>query len=237
MKMKQEYEETQFVRAAQSFAAVLPKRVEATDEDLAKIVIPGWRYDEIADAVLKMYEKADAHVMPLPVFDIANALGYATIPYRAYGARFLEVFLATSEDAFTMQFRGSVHPVILYNDRRLPTRINCSIMHEIGHNELGHFEHCPLAEKEAGYFAGLALCPQDLLEHYGINTAQKIAQLFNVSSEFANNRLKTLANRRHMVITESSRRFREEVVRRFRFRDAYQMDLFSVGSNGVKVAI
>lgn len=92
--MKQEYEETPFARAAQSFSAALPRRVEATDEDLRKIVLPGWRYDEIANAVLAMYEKVDAHVMPLPVFDIANALGYSPIPYRAYGARFHEVFLA-----------------------------------------------------------------------------------------------------------------------------------------------
>ena len=235
--MRQKYEETPFACAAQSFASALPQRVEASDDDLSRVVIPGWRYDEIADAVLKMYEKADAHVMPLPVFDIANALGYATIPYRAYGARFLEVLLAASEDAFTMQFRGSAKPVILYNDRKIPTRINCSIMHEIGHNELGHFEHCSLAEKEAGYFAGLALCPLDLLEHYKIDTAQKVTQLFNVSGEFASNRLKTLVNRQHMSTSESSRRFRDAVVRRFRFRDAYQMDLFSSGDNGAKAAV
>ena len=85
--MKQEYEETPFARAAQSFSAALPKYVEAVDEDLAKIVIPGWRYDEIADAVLAMYEKVDARVMPLPVFDIANGLGCSLIPYRSYGPR------------------------------------------------------------------------------------------------------------------------------------------------------
>lgn len=232
--MKQEYEETPFARAAQSFSAALPRRVEATDEDLAKMVIPGWRYDEISDAVLAMYEKADAHVMPLPVFDIANALGYSPIPYRAYGARFHEVFLAASADAFTMQFRGSSKSVILYNDRRIPTRINYSIMHEVGHNELGHSEPCPLAEKEANYFAGLALCPLDLLEHYGIDSAQKITQLFNVSGEFAENRLKAMANRRHRMFTDFDVKFRDAVVSRFHFKDAYQMDLFANARNGVK---
>ena len=90
--MKEEYEETPFASAAQSFASALPKRIDTTDEDIAKIVVSGWRYDEIAEAVLNMYEKADARVMPLPVFDIANALGYSPIPYRAYGARFHDVF-------------------------------------------------------------------------------------------------------------------------------------------------
>ena len=235
--MKQEYEETPFARAAQSFAAALPIHVDATDEDLAKIVIPGWRYDEIADAVLAMYEKANAHIMPLPVFDIANALGYSPIPYRAYGARFHNVFISTSEDAFTMQFRGAAKSVILYNDRRLPTRINYSIMHEVGHNELGHAEPCPLAEKEANYFAGLALCPLDLLEHYGIDSAQKITQFFNVSGEFADNRLRALIRRRNRPVTMSSRRFRDEVLRRFRFKAAYQMDLFARIGSDVKAVV
>ena len=235
--MKQEYEETPFARAAQSFAAALPIRVDATDEDLAKIVIPGWRYDEIADAVLAMYEKANAHIMPLPVFDIANALGYSPHPYRPYGVRLHNVFISMSEYASTMQFRGAAKSVILYNDRRLPTRINYSIMHEVGHNELGHAEPCPLAEKEANYFAGLALCPLDLLEHYGIDSAQKITQFFNVSGEFADNRLRALIRRRNRPVTMSSRRFRDEVLRRFRFKAAYQMDLFARIGSDVKAVV
>ena len=232
--MKQEYEETPFARAAQSFSAALPKYVEAVDEDLAKIVIPGWRYDEIADAVLAMYEKVDARVMPLPVFDIVNGLGCSLIPYRSYGPRLHEVLIDASKDAFTMQFFGSSKPIIMYNDRRLPVRINYTIMHEVGHIALNHKEHSALAEKEANYFAGLALCPLDLLEHYGIDSAQKITQLFNVSGEFAENRLKAMANRRHRMITDCDVKFRDAVVSRFHFKDAYQMDLFANARKGVK---
>ena len=234
--MRQEYEETPFARAAESIAAALPRRIAATGVDLAKIVIPGWRYDEIADAVLKMYEKADARIMPLPVFDIANALGYSPVPYRAYGPRFHEVFLATSEDAFTLQFRGG-NAVILFNDRRRPARINYSVMHEVAHNELCHAEPSPLAEKEANYFAGLALCPVDLLEHYGIENPQTITQLFNVSEEMAVNRIRTLHNRRGVRRNDAARRFREYVVSRFRFKDAFQLDLFTSVNRSVSAAV
>ncbi|MGN0845692.1 MAG: ImmA/IrrE family metallo-endopeptidase [Kiritimatiellia bacterium] len=224
--MIQEYEGTPFARAAESVAAALPRHIVATDADLAKVVIPGWRYDEIAEAVLKMYEKAHARIMPLPVFDIANALGYSPVPYRAYGPRFHKVFLGASADAFTMQFRGG-NAVILFNDRRQPTRINYSIMHEVAHNELGHAEPSHLAEKEANYFAGLALCPVDLLEHYGIENPQTIAQLFNVSDEMAVNRIRALHNRRGVRRNDAARRFREYVVTRFRFKEAFQLDLFA----------
>ena len=221
------YDQTPFALAPASFARAMPNPVVVSDDDLAKIELPGWRYDQIMEAVLSMYDKVDAHLMPLPVFDIANGLEYSIVPYRAYGSRLHEVLLKTSEDALTLQFRGSSRPVILYNDRRPPKRINYSILHEIAHNELGHQEHCPLAEKEANYFAGLALCPVDLLDHYGIRDVQKIAQLFNVSDEFSSNRLKTLHNRRRATFSEVARRFRRNVITRFHFKKAFQMDLFA----------
>ena len=221
------YDQTPFALAEASFARAMPRPVGASDEDLARIELPGWRYDQIMEGVLSMYDKADARLMPLPVFDIANGLGYSVVPYRAYGQRLHDVLLKASEDALTMQFKGSSRPVILYNDRRPPKRINYSILHEIAHNELGHQEHCPLAEKEANYFAGLALCPVDLLEYYGICDMQKITQLFNVNDEFASNRLKTLRNRHGATFSDTARRFRRNVVARFHFKEAYQMDFFA----------
>lgn len=221
------YDQTPFALAPESFARAMPNPVEVSEEDLAKIELPGWRYDQIMEAVLSMYDKVDAHLMPLPVFDIANGLGYSVVPYRAYGTRLYEVLLKTSEDALTLQFWGSTRPIIMYNDRRPPKRINYSILHEIAHNELGHQEHCPLAEKEANYFAGVALCPVDLLDHYGLCDVREITQLFNVSDEFADNRLKTLRNRRRATLSESARRFRRNVITRFHFEKAFQMDLFA----------
>ena len=66
-------------------------------EDVARIELPDWRYDQITEAVIAMYDKVDAHIMPLPVFDIANGLGYSVIPYRAYGQLLHEILLSTSQ--------------------------------------------------------------------------------------------------------------------------------------------
>ena len=110
-------------------------------------------------------------------------------------------------------------------------------MHEVAHNELCHAEPSPLAEKEANYFAGLALCPVDLLEHYGIENPQTITQLFNVSEEMAVNRIRTLHNRRGVRRNDAARRFREYVVSRFRFKDAFQLDLFTSVNRSVSAAV
>lgn len=215
-----------FALADEAFAAAMPPLPEIQDEEIVKIKLPGHRYDEINDAVLRMYEKANAKTIPLPVFDIASGLGYSLVPYRSFGQRFHDVLMKASPDALTMQFRGSTRPAILYNDRRIATRINFSIMHEIAHNELGHQEPSQLAEVEANHFAAVALCPVELLEHYGISEAQAITQLFNISEECAQNRLRAMRNRRGVPISTSCCQFRRAIISRFKFQKAYQLGLF-----------
>ena len=225
--MKQpDYGPSQFALASDDFLAALPVHPEISNDDLCKIKLPGWRYDQIMDSVLAMYDKTNARVMPLPVFDIAHSLNCSLIPYRTYGKTIYEALMSTSQDALVLQCLGSDRKIIMYNDRMLATRINFSIMHEIGHIMLGHNEHCPLAEKEAHYFAGVALCPVDLLEHYHITDSKAVCQLFNVSEEFSDNRLRTVRNRRGINFSAPCRRFAREVISRFKFEKAYQMDIF-----------
>ena len=193
---------------------------------MCRIKLPGWRYDQIMDSVLAMYDKTNARIMPLPVFDIAHALNCSLIPYRTYGKIIHDALMSTSQDAMIWQCLGSDRSIIMYNDRMPTTRINFSIIHEVGHIMLGHKEHCPLAEKEAHYFAGVALCPVDLLEHYHITDPQTVCQLFGVSEEFSDNRLRTVKNRRGINFSAPSRKFAREVISRFKFKDAYQMDMF-----------
>lgn len=224
--MKKNYEPSPFALSADAFAKALPVKVEIRDEDAAPIILPKWRYDEIACAVLEMYEKTNACVMPLPVFDIANSLGCSLVPYRAYQQRFIDILLAASQDAFTMQFSGSSTPVILYNDRRIPTRINYSIMHELGHISLGHKEPSLLAEKEANYFAGVALCPVALLIHYNLTDARKVSELFNVSDEFARNRLRAAKNRLESGHMNLKKGYDRAFIERFQFNRTFQLELF-----------
>lgn len=228
--MENDIREPLFASSMDTFAAILPKRIDVPEDEICSVEIPGWRYDEIREAVLKMYQDVDARIMPLPVFDIAIKLGCALIPYRAFGKSVHDALMSASPDAVLL-LRGfsPKQAVICYNDRKPINRIHYSLMHEVGHLCLNHGEHCPLAEKEANHFAAVALCPIVLLEEYGITNALQVERLFEVSAEFANNRIAAL-NRRHGRIrceNERDRAFRKAVLKRFHFRDGIQMELFS----------
>lgn len=224
--MQAQYSPSPFALADQSLLAALPTQTFEAAEDLAKIKLPGFRYDAIHQAVLRMYEKVDARIMPLQVLDVANGLGCSIIPYRSFGPRVHDVLLQASPDAVTMQFFGSARPAILYNDRRPAARTNFSILHEIGHIELNHKEQSQLAEVEANHFAAVALCPLDLLEKYHIFEPQKVAEIFNVSDDCARNRLRALSNSRNVRHSNSRLQFRHAIIERFHFKRIIQRDLF-----------
>lgn len=225
IQMKQQtFQPSPFTFAIEDLMAALPTHLPTTDKDLTNIQLPGWRYDEIMESVLHMYETVNAQSMPLPVSDIAHGLGCSLIPYRTYGRQVHDALMSASQDALVIQFLGSKRPIIMYNDRMPVPRINFSIMHELGHIELGHMEHCPLAEKEAHYFAGVALCPVDLLEHHGITDPREIARIFNVSAPFANNRAQSLMNRKMAARSLTEQKFRDAVIERFRLKLSPQMD-------------
>ncbi len=217
---------TPFALGAQSFSASLPSPCQIDEEDVSlSIKIPGWRYDAIDQTVLKMYEKTDARVFPLPVFDIANRLDCSVIPYRSFGKQIHDALLDVSTDAFLGQFWGNIRPVILYNDRQPSTRINFSILHEIGHLELGHKEPSQLAEKEANHFAAVALCPIDLLDHYRISDPHQASDIFNISEECARNRLKALNRSRQKRPSDSRIDFRRKLIERFSLNRPIQINL------------
>lgn len=224
--MQEQYQASPFALAEQALFAAIPKQVIVSDEDLAKIKLPGCRYDAIHQAVLKMYEQANACTMPLPVLDIASGIGCSIIPYRSFGPRIHAVLMQASPDAVTLQFRGSTRSAVLYNDRQPSLRINFSLLHEFGHIELGHKEPSQLAELEANHFAAVALCPLDLLDHYHISDPKKVSELFNVSDDCARNRLRALKNSRDVPHSFARIQFRRAVIERFKFKRMPQVNLF-----------
>ena len=126
-------------RAAELFARSLPRKPVDDDPDAAPIKIPWKRYVAIEDAVLELYRKADARTMPLDVFEIANSIGYAPVPYRLLGPVLYPVFMAASEDGVSMWWLGDKGG-IFYNDRKPLLRQRFTIAHELGHVMLGHKE-------------------------------------------------------------------------------------------------
>ncbi len=130
--------------APRMLASVLPKRVELTAEDEARIQLPRWRHEEIERAIVALYEEADVRFVPLEPLAIAQALHYGPIPYRALGPGIWPLLHAASPDAVTCWFFGQDKPLILFDDRQPPNRCRFTLMHEIAHARLIHREHSKL---------------------------------------------------------------------------------------------
>ena len=123
----------------------LPKRPELTDEDEQKIYIPDRRYSQIKDSIVDLFQKVNVKFIPVEPIAIAQALGCGPVPYRSLGRIALPVLMEASPDALTCWMLGKDLPMIFFNDRRPPTRVAFSLMHELGHVCLGHREHSKLA--------------------------------------------------------------------------------------------
>ena len=139
------HSETPFSLAPKVLRDFLPKRPELTDEDEQKIYIPDRRYSQIKDSIVDLFQKVNVKFIPVEPIAIAQALGCGPVPYRSLGRIALPVLMEASPDALTCWMLGKDLPMIFFNDRRPPTRVAFSLMHELGHVCLGHREHSKLA--------------------------------------------------------------------------------------------
>ena len=118
---------------------------------------------------------------------------------KEYG---LDMQVFGSESAVLTRYQGK--KIIFYDDTKPITHINFSILHESGHDELGHVmckEQNDLYKKqevEANAYAAQILMPEQLLrylQHQGIKiTISFLVNNFGVSEQAAEKRIKTLAN-------------------------------------------
>ncbi len=107
-----------------------------------------------------------------------------------------------SESAVLVEFHGK--KIIFYDNAKPVTHINFSILHELGHSDMGHQkckEHDELydnQEVEANAYAAQLLMPEQLLrymQHQGIRiTVPFLIKNFGVSESSAQKRIRTLAN-------------------------------------------
>ena len=222
------YTPSPFALAGQTLRANLPKMVELTDEDAAKIYIPDRRYSQIKDSILELFKRIDVRFIPIEPIAIVQALGCGPVPYRSLGRMAMPALMEASPDALTCWMLGNDQPLILFNDRKPPTRVAFTLMHEIGHVCLEHREHSKLAEKEANYFASNALCPLPMLEKSGLSGASRVAECFAISEECAKNRLAAFAKWRMLPESNRNMLFEKELVKRLAFKRPIQLPLFSL---------
>ena len=155
-------------------------------QSVSPIRLSNERYEEIKQIVVKMFEEYGVSCVPINGFEIANKMGVKVISYSAYPARTRFLMEKYSADGFSI-LRDTGEWYIFYNDddEHDYGRINNTIMHEIAHIVLDHTEDSELAEMEVRFFAKYALAPPALIHKLKLETAESIADIFEISFEAA----------------------------------------------------
>ncbi len=122
-------------------------------------------YENIKQAVADMFVENDIKSVPICSFEVAVKIGLTIIPYSALTSKQLEEALKYSSDGYSIETIDNEW-IIYYNDRITNyTRINQTIMHEIGHYILGHINEGEEEEAETRFFAKYALASPVLIKN------------------------------------------------------------------------
>lgn len=146
-------------------------------------------YEAIKENVCHLLVKYSANCIPVSGFELATKMGISVIPYSAIDKEKRNAILELSQDAFYFEHAGK--SMIYYNNSCIIsyTRLNMSILHEIGHAVLGHMMNTPpdVAEAEARFFAKYAIAPPPLVHRIMPTCPEDIKNKFTISYEAACN--------------------------------------------------
>lgn len=149
------------------------------------IKIPSWRYEEIEKKVVDLYIEQSITKIPIDPFEIINKRGYIKIPFSKIGDNKIFKTNREEKDAFSFYSPTDKTFIIVYDDEKPLLRLRFTLMHEIGHIDLGHRGESDLAKKEADYYAGYALAPSPLISLFSREKKDAIGRIFWVSPDCA----------------------------------------------------
>lgn len=152
-----------------------------SDDDCKReIKMPSWLYEKIERKVVALYVEQGIRHLPIDPFAIIENRGYKLIPYCKPIDN-----SSDDEDAFSPFYPPINKHVIVYNENKSIDRVRFTLMHEIGHIDMGHKCKSELAEKIADYYAGYALAPSPLIQKFANADVETIRKVFNVSLQCA----------------------------------------------------
>lgn len=138
------------------------------------------QYKYIDETILDTFEATGTRTFPIDVFELCHKLKIRLEKYSKH----LSEFNTISDDAYSFYNPKKQEYIIFYNDSIKSPRVIFSIMHEIGHIQLGH-HHQKLTEneqeREADIFAQKALAPVGIILKLGLKTDTQISSVFKIS--------------------------------------------------------
>lgn len=122
-------------------------------------------YELIKQEVANMFVDYDIKGTPISAFEVAVKIGMTIIPYSALSRKTRRKAFRYSEDGYSVETNAGEW-IIYYNDiSKDYSRINQTIMHEVGHFILGHMAEDEVEEAEAKFFAKYALASPMLIHN------------------------------------------------------------------------
>ncbi|MCR5309804.1 MAG: ImmA/IrrE family metallo-endopeptidase [Lachnospiraceae bacterium] len=154
-------------------------------------------YELIKQFVADMYVQCNITRVPIDVFDVATKLGLNVVPYSKMEEKKELQAWSYDRDGFLL-LDDRENGTIYYNDiAKAKTRINQTIMHEIGHFLLGHKSNKPneREEAEAKFFAKYSLAPMPLIHFLvGKKTTDNLRERFGIGYKAADIALENYAS-------------------------------------------
>jgi len=144
--------------------------------------IPSWKYAEIEKKVVALYIEQNIHKLPIDPFQIIQNRGYILVPFSKLGLNLSEESLNGHNDAFSFYSPQDDTFIIAFDDTKSYDRLRFTLMHEIGHIDLGHKGESDLARRMADYYAGYALAPSPLIHRFATDDVTVIKYVFWVSN-------------------------------------------------------
>lgn len=143
-------------------------------------------YEFIKQEAVHIILKYAIKCIPINGFEIASKMGLSLVSYGSLSLEKLEAVLKISEDGFLIEDNFG-KTFIYYNDEKIYTRQNMTILHEIGHYALDHYVGGKISEAEANFFAKYIIAPPPLIHKIRPKSYEDIAVFFEISFEAARN--------------------------------------------------
>lgn len=166
----------------------------------------------------EIYRKADIRRLPIDPKEIAAALGFVVMDYKAAGD-FLNTDMKNLCSFCTYGFSfmdDGIFCIAINENACDKRRRRFTAAHEIAHCVLGHTGRKTLSsgdERAAERFAADLLAPLVVLHKCGVRTSGEIARICGISRQAAGIRLEQLAEREKYGFSPSCDEF--EVAERF----------------------
>ena len=154
-------------------------------------------YESIERKVVSLYKETGISSLPIDPFAIAKRRGYVVKKLSSLNSSAKQLFSKKELDGINYFDPELQTFVIYYDDSQKRERIRFTLMHEIGHIDLGHKEESELARQMANYYAAYALAPSPLIYTSGCEDFMDVADYFDISWTCADNCLQRTVNWYH----------------------------------------